>query len=140
MRDRLAANIRCVLGISFDLGRFESEVSKPEMPDISISRLFDFNADLIWFLIPMRIFRPWFERHFLGMIPYEIEKNLSRLASQWTESINTAIRNIQLEAERSVRDQLATVESLLSQTRSEAGGIRSALDQIGSQMSVLRSE
>ena len=29
-----------------------------------------FNTDLLWFVIPMAIFRPWAERHLLGRIPY----------------------------------------------------------------------
>lgn len=118
------------MGIVFDLGHFKSEVSKPDIPDTSISRLFDINIDLLWFLIPMPIFRPWFERHFLDSIPWEIEKNLSRLASQWTDKINAAIRNIQMETEKTVRDQISTVESLLSQAPSESGGIKSGLEEI----------
>ena len=73
-----------------------------------------------------------FEKHFLGRISWEVEKNLSRLASQWTEGVNKAILRMQQDAEASVRDQIATVESLLSRTRSEAEGIRAALGDIES--------
>jgi hypothetical protein len=66
------------------------------------------------------------------MIPYEIEKNLSRLASQWTEKINAAILQMQREAERHVRNQLLTVESLLSRTQSEAEGIKMSLSEVES--------
>jgi len=138
-RDRLAGNIRQALGISFAPGSFESEVKKPSAPSIAIGILFVFNIDLLWFIIPMAIFRSRVERHFIGLIPYEVEKNLSRLASQWTEGINAAIRSIQTEAERSVRDQIATVESLLSRTQSEAEGIRSDLAEIELQSSLVRS-
>jgi hypothetical protein len=99
-------------------------------PHIDIGKLFMFNTDLLWYIISMGIFRPWVEKHFISKIPYEIEKNLSRLACQWTEEINTAIRGIQTEAERSVRDQIATVESLLSRSPSETEEIRSSLAEI----------
>jgi hypothetical protein len=138
-RDRLADNIQQALGIRFAPGQFESEIGKPSAPSIAIGNLFVFNTDLLWFIIPMAIFRPWAVRHFLGRIPYEIEKNLSRLASQWTDRINTAILRMQREAEKSVRDQIATVESLLSRTESEAEDIRSALEKIDSLSSVLDS-
>ena len=137
--DRLAGNIERALGIRFTPGYFASEVKKPSTPDISIGSLFLFNTDLLWFIIPMAIFRSLVEKHFLGMIPYEVEKNLSRLASQWTEGINAAIRSIQTEAERSVRDQIATVESLLSRSQSEAEGIQSDLAEIELQSSLVRS-
>jgi GTP-binding protein EngB required for normal cell division len=138
-RDRLADNIQQALGIRFAPGQFESEIRKPSAPRIAIGNLFVFNTDLLWFIIPMAIFRPWAVKHFLGRIPYEIEKNLSRLASQWTDRINAAILRMQREAEKSVRDQIATVESLLSRTQSEAEGIRSALEEIDSLSSVLDS-
>ena len=129
-RDRLAGNIKQALGIHFSPGPIQSEVRKPSIPDTSISNLFMFNTDLLWFIIPMAIFRPWAEKHLLGRIPYEIEKNLSRLASQWTDGINAAIFGMQRETAKRVRDQIATVESLLSRTQSEAAGIRSAIEEI----------
>ncbi len=138
-RDRLAGNIQQALGIHFNPGLFESEVRKPPVPDVAIGNLFVFNTDLLWFIIPMRIFRSWAVRHFLKRIPYEIEKNLSRLASQWTEGVNAAILRMQREAEKSVRDQISTVESLLSRTQSEAGGIRDALNEIESLKATIHS-
>jgi hypothetical protein len=86
----------------------------------------------------MPIFRRSFEKHFLSMVPWEIEKNLSRLATQWSDGVNAAIRNIQVEAEKSVKDQISTVESLLSQAPSESEGIKSALEEIDAQISVVR--
>ncbi len=86
-----------------------------------------FNTDLLWFVIPMWLFRSWADRHFLNRIPYETEKNLSRLASQWTEGINNAILKMQRDAERNVREQITTMESLLSRTQSESEGIRESI-------------
>jgi hypothetical protein len=99
-RDRLAGNIQQALGIRFSPGPLQSEVKKPSVPDTSISNLFMFNTDLLSFIIPMAIFRPWAEKHLMGRIPYEIEKNLSRLASQWTDGINAAIFGMQRETAR----------------------------------------
>jgi hypothetical protein len=131
-RDRLAGNINRALGIQFQVEPFGIDLQMPALPDVAISNLFMFNTDLLWFVIPMGIFRSWADGHFLNRIPFETEKNLSRLASQWTESINAAILKIQRNAERNVRDQLSTVESLLSRTQSEAEEIRIALLEVES--------
>ena len=80
----------------------------------------------------MSVFRSWADRHFLKRIPDEVEENLARVASQWTERINAAIQTIQREAEKSIREQVSTVESLLSRTQSEVEGIRSAIVEIES--------
>jgi GTP-binding protein EngB required for normal cell division len=131
-RDRLAGNIEQALGMQFQAHPFKIEIQKPSTPTVAISNLFMFNTDLLWFVIPMSIFRSWADRHFLSRIPYETEKNLSRLASQWTEKINSAILAMQRNAEQYVRDQLLTIESLLSQTHSEACEIRISLSEVES--------
>lgn len=126
-RDRLAGNIEQALGTRFSFEPFEIELHKPTIPDIAISNLFMFNTDLLWFVIPMWLFRSWADRHFLNHIPYETEKNLSRLASQWTDGINSAILKMQQDAEKNLREQTLTIESLLSRTQSESEGIRESL-------------
>ena len=129
-RDRLARNIEQSLGMRFEAEPFEIDLEKPSSPDVSISNLFMFNTDLLWFLIPISIFRSWADRQFLKRVPYEVDKNLSRLASQWTERINAGILKMQRGAEQAVRDQLSTVESLLSRKQSEAEKIRKRLSEI----------
>jgi GTP-binding protein EngB required for normal cell division len=138
-RDRLALNIEQALGIRFQAEPFEIYLQKPSSPDVAISNLFMFNTDLLWFVIPMIVFRSWADRHFLNRIPYETEKNLSRLASQWAEKINAAILKMQRDSEHYVRDQLSTVESMLSRTRSEAEGIRMTLSEVESFRSMISS-
>ncbi len=138
-RDRLARNIEQALGMRFEAEPFEIELEKPSSPDVSIGNLFMFNTDLLWFLIPMSLFRAWADRHFLKRVPYEVDKNLSRLASQWTERINDAILKMQRDAERTVRDQLSTVESLLFRKQSEAEGIRKSLSEVESLKGLLFS-
>jgi GTP-binding protein EngB required for normal cell division len=128
-RDRLAINIEQALGMRFSSEPFAIEIEKPAAPDIAISNLFMFNTDLLWFVIPMWLFRSWANRHFIKMIPYETEKNLSRLASQWTEGINAAILKMQRDAEKSVREQIHTIESQLERTQSDSEEIRKALSE-----------
>jgi GTP-binding protein EngB required for normal cell division len=129
-RDRLAGNIEQALGTRFSMEPFEIECDKPTIPDIAIGNAFLFNTDLLWFVIPMRLFRSWADRHLLNRIPYETEKNLSRLASQWTDGVNGAILKMQRAAERSVREQILTIESLLSGRGSDSESIRASLSEV----------
>lgn len=85
---------------------------------------------MIWFLIPMFIFRRLFERHYLNQVPGEVFVNLSRLAAQWEERVNKAIEGMKKQALKYVEDELATIESLLSKARGRTDEIRRAMDEI----------
>jgi signal recognition particle receptor subunit beta len=136
-RDRLAGNIRKALGMQFDPEPFEVELEKPARPNISISSPFMFDIDLLWFVIPMAIFRPWIEKRLMARIEPEVEKNMSRLASQWTEAVNTRIAALEAKAVRTVQEQILTVEALLSKTGSEAEQIRRDIGELEARRAAL---
>ena len=48
-------------------------------PDISIGQVFLFHFDLLWFLIPMAVFRGHFERHFIRQLARQVYVNTSCL-------------------------------------------------------------
>lgn len=123
-RSLLGQNIEKVLGVKLAEADWKIEVSEPEHPDIKAVRPFDYHFDLIWFLIPMFIFRRLFEKNFLSKIPHEVEANLSRLAAQWEDRINRTIEEMRKQALKYVQDELATIEALLSGTQGQSGEIR----------------
>ncbi|MFH1028083.1 MAG: hypothetical protein V1791_08780 [Pseudomonadota bacterium] len=90
-RKFLNENIQKVLGVQLAEVEWEIDVEEPHRPDIFATKSFDIHLDLIWFLIPMFIFRGLFGRHFLREIPREVEINLSRLAAQWEKRINAVL-------------------------------------------------
>jgi len=139
-RGLLNQNIERVLGLKLAEAEWKIEVSEPSQPDIKIGRTFDFHFGLIWFLIPMFIFRPFFERHFLNEVPNQIFVNLSRLAAQWEERINKAIEGMKKQALKYVQDELATMESLLSQTQGRTEEIRRRVDDLKGQLKRLEDE
>jgi len=110
----LAENVERVLGVKLAETEWRIEVIEPTQPDIKIGRTFDFHLDMFWFLIPMFIFKPLFERHYLNQIPWVVEVNISRLAAQWEERINQAIEDICTQALEYVREETTTIESLLA--------------------------
>jgi GTP-binding protein EngB required for normal cell division len=127
---RLAENVFRTLGTPLQAGELRIEVQEPAAPDISVGRLYDTHWDLLWFLIPMSVFRRSFDRYFRGRVPYEVEKNLSRLATQWSDAIGAAITAMERQAREEVRAQLETIAHLLSQTSMEAPRIEADLAEI----------
>jgi GTP-binding protein EngB required for normal cell division len=122
-RMMLNDNIDKVLGIKLAETDWKIEVTEPDKPDIGVLYTFDFKLDLLWFLIPMFIFRRFFEQHFLKAIPWVTEVNISRLITQRETRINKAIDGMRKQAEDYIKDELSTIDALLSQPRGTTGEI-----------------
>jgi small GTP-binding protein len=133
-RALLNQNIERVLGIRLAEAEWKIEVMEPQQPDIRISRTFDFHLTLFWFLIPMVIFRPFFERHYLNQLPNIVEVNLSRLAAQWEDRINKVIGEMKKQALKYVQDELDTIDSLLSRAHGQSDQIRRTMDELKGQL------
>jgi GTP-binding protein EngB required for normal cell division len=131
-QDRLAKEIGRALGIRFAGARFDAQVEEPSHPDVRLSPAFDTHFELLWFLIPMPVFRPLVRRHFLRRIPWEAEKNLSRVAAQWADAIGGVIDMLSREASEFLDRELTTIEGLVGATGSRTGEIRGALADLAS--------
>jgi GTP-binding protein EngB required for normal cell division len=136
-RTLLNQNIEKVIGLKLAEAEWKIEVTEPHQPDIKTSRTFDFHFDMIWFLIPMFIFRRLFERHYLNQVPGEVFVNLSRLAAQWEERINKAIEGMKKQALKYVQDELGTIESLLSKAHGRTDEIRQTMDELSRELEQL---
>ena len=130
----LGRNIETVLGVKLADTEWTIEVAEPGRPDFEMGHVFDFHFDLLWFLFPMFIFRPLFERHFRNHIPRLVEINMSRLTTQWESRINKAIEDMRKQASRYIRDELATIESLLEGERGRSEEIRLAIGAVVARM------
>ena len=136
-RNLLDRNIETVLGVRLSPAEWTIDVPEPSRPDVAFVKVFDFHLDLLWFLIPMALFRGLFERHFLKKIPEIGQMHLSRLAYQWEVRINRTIEDIRDQALRYVQDELATINGLLSrfagqseEIRRTIGGLRDELREL----------
>jgi len=91
------------------------ELVLPEVtrPDVSVYWAFDTNIDLLWWLIPMPLFRRSFGRFFSKRIAAEAEKNLYREVSLLTKDINKSLESMQEETLRQLRNDLITAEKIL---------------------------
>jgi hypothetical protein len=130
--DRLAKEIERALGIRFEGARFDPEVEEPSHPDVRLSPTFDTHFELLWFLIPMPVFRPLVRRHFLRRVPWETEKNLSRVAGQWADAAGASIDGLFRDATEFLEREMETIAGLVGEAdagnRSEE--IRAALAEL----------
>jgi hypothetical protein len=130
--DRLAGEIERALGIRFEGTRFDPQVEEPAHPDVRLSPTFDTHFELLWFLIPMPVFRPLVRRHFLRRIPWEVEKNLSRVAGQWADAMGASIDVLYRDATEFLGREMETIAGLVGEA--DAGNrleeIRAALAEL----------
>jgi methyl-accepting chemotaxis protein len=136
-QDRLAKSIEQALHITFTGAEFESAVREPKRPDIGIGRVFDTPIETLWFIIPMFIFRPLVNRHFLHLLPWEIEKNLHRLAAQWSTAIGKSVDDLAEQAQRFIQEEMTTIEGLVAKAQDQRPAIEQAmatLDSLSSQI------
>jgi hypothetical protein len=129
-KDRLAAQVIRTLGIPFSGVQFEARVSSPTRPDTAIGRTFDTPWDSIWFLVPMWLFRPLVRRHFRRIISWEVEKNLFRLAAQWSGAIDDSITAMVDEARGFMRVEQETILRLLTAGTNDLERIEKAIADI----------
>ena len=127
-QDRLAGSIQKALGLTFRGATFQATVKQPARPDVQIGRVFDHPFELLWFVIPMWLFRPLVQRHFLRGLPWEVEKNLHRLTGQWSESIGRTVDDLARQAEDFVREELDTVEGLVAAAQDQRAAVEQAMD------------
>jgi len=88
----------------------------------------------------MFLFRKWFERHFIGLIPKAVEVNLSRLGAQWENRINAAIEEMRKQAVGYVRDEIATIEVLLAGSPEQSSEIQDLIAGLRSRLAALGAE
>ena len=116
-RDRLSDGAMRAFGVPLRTTETEIDVVEPGTPDIRVGRVFDRNWELLSPVLPVWMVKAAVHRHFAGAISYLVYQNLSRLSTQWEESINGALWGIEKEARRRLDELTDTVERLI-----ESGG------------------
>jgi GTP-binding protein EngB required for normal cell division len=131
-QDRLAKEIERALGLSFGGAQFHAEIEEPARPDVRVGKTFDTQIELLWFLIPMGIFRPLVLRRFRKQILWETEKNLSRLSGQWADAVNRSIQHLSRQALAFMRNELTTLRGLVESAEDRRADIERALGVLDS--------
>lgn len=139
-RDRLSERTLQVYGIALRTTELEIQIEEPQTPDISVGRIFDRNWELLSPVAPMWLVGRLAERHFARRLPYIVEKNLSRLTSQWDESIRAEMVRTGKEAEQRFAELISTVEQLIATSSDGLPKLREDLEQVDSSLVKLQEQ
>jgi hypothetical protein len=118
-RDRLARNLSRTLNVTLSPLNWDVRTPHVTAPDTRISKTFDTNWELLWWAIPMPLFGWLFRRHCIGLIPWEVEKNMHRLVSDWHDSVAKGMNDLRNQAIAWVRAELDTLSQLLTRQLDE---------------------
>ncbi len=131
-RDRLSDKAMRGFGVPLRTSEQEIQLHEPHTPDIHIGHVFDRSWELLSPVLPMSLVGPLVRSHFNRKLPYMIEKNLSRLATQWDESIRGAMTELVTEAHRRIDELVATIGLLIFTSSQDAPRIREDLERLQS--------
>lgn len=135
--ERLSNNIKSVLGIDITSQEWNIEFKSIKKPDISIFRTFDSHIDLLWFLFPMSVFKRFFKKYFLNQIPDEVDKNIQRLTSDYTELINNIVDNISSETLEHIKNEINTIEKALKSIYSRKNEYIDAIEKLNNLSNII---
>jgi GTP-binding protein EngB required for normal cell division len=129
-RDRLNRNIRAAMGITISQAVWQAKPARLSAIPIRVSRTFMTPWEMLWWLLPMKLIGWLFRRHVLGLIGWEVNKNLARLTVDWSDAVKAALTDQRNQASEWVDAELATLDRMLGQQKDEASVFRAALDQL----------
>lgn len=128
-RDRLGRNVREAMQINIAPIAWKAQHPALAVVPVALSLTFMTQWELLWWLLPMKLIGGLFRRHLLERVPWEVQKNLIRLAGDWAGATDRAIVDLCTEAIAWVEAELFTLERLLRQTPPDAVRFRKALEQ-----------
>ena len=127
LRDRLARNLTRATGVTLPPLAWQPPRPRVAIAPVAIGRTLDTQWELLWWMIPMRVFGGVFRRHCAGRVSWEVEKNLTRLAGAWSDATTAAVAALEVQAARWIHDELVTLRGILSRAESESDRIRTTL-------------
>jgi len=130
-RDRLSDRTMRAFGVPLRTTETEIGVVEPRTPDVRVGRVFDRNWELLSPILPVWVVKAAVHRHFARTVAYLVYQNISRLGTQWEESIHSALWAVEKEARRRLDELMGTVERLVESGASErAPEIRADLEKL----------
>lgn len=129
-QNRLQQNLHDATGLTISAANWICEQPRVKVIPVAVGRTLMMSWEMLSWLLPMSLFGGIFRRHVVGRVPWEVEKNLTRLVSDWTESVNAAIVTLRSQAETWVDTEMKTLDGLLAGTILEAVAYQEALTQL----------
>ncbi len=128
--DRLADHVHAALGVFLTPPEFTLEVAEPSAPPIDVAYAFDVAFSTAGNLIPLILVRVPIHRALLRKARWEVEKNLSRLASDWRDRVAAGISELTHQAEKQALDEVTSLEQLAAHSASKAPELRKAIAEL----------
>jgi nucleotide-binding universal stress UspA family protein len=130
-RDRLSDGVMRAFGAPLRTTETEIDVIAPDVPDIRVGRVFDRNWELLSPVLAVWMAKAAVHRYFARTIPYVVYQNLSRISSQWEESLNGALWGIEKEGSRRLDESIDTVVRIVESGNNElAPQLRADLERL----------
>lgn len=129
-RDRLNHNVNREMGIALSAVAWEMRRPAVGAPPVAVGQTFMTQWELLWWLIPMRLAGRLFRRHCAKRVFWEVEKNLARLVSDWSDSTATAINDLASKAAEWAGRELTMLSRLLARQPTDAEEVRAALSRL----------
>jgi hypothetical protein len=130
-RDRLSESTMRGFGVPLRTTETEIDVVEPSTPSVRVGRVFDRNWELLSPIVPAWTVETMVRRHFTRTISNLVSQNLSRLATQWEESVNAALWRIEKESRRRMDELMTTVDRLVgSGVKKRTPQLRADLERI----------
>ena len=137
--DRLTMNVETILGIKLNAIALHTEVERIKQPDISVSYSFDISLDMLWFFFPMLLFRKIFKKFFFKKIPFEVEKNLSRLTSDIAENISKVIETNRKLVGQYIYNEILSIENIIDNQKFELSNYNQAIEEISQAKDIIQN-
>jgi GTP-binding protein EngB required for normal cell division len=129
-RNRLAKQSLEALGMPLETTQVELAIQYPRSPDIRVGRIFDHNWELLSAAAPMSLLQGAVKRHFERRVADAVFMNLSRLASQWDETVGAALLVLEKDSIERFDTLIATIEKLIASAGQDAPRIREDLNRL----------
>ena len=129
-RNRLSERILETLGVPLRTTEMELRTEDPKSPDVRVGKIFDRNWELLSWLIPMALVRGGVLKHYRRKVGELVFTNLSRLASQWEDIVNTALLGLEKESIRRLDGLVGTIEKLIASAEQQAPRIREDIGKL----------
>lgn len=118
--DRLAAHVQAALGLRLPPHEVTLTMRTPGAPPVQVGFAFDAAFGIVAPLLPLALIRPLLERSLLRKTRYEVEKNISRLASAWRDCVAAEVEALIRQAEEYAANELTALEHSLGQAPAAA--------------------
>lgn len=139
-RNRISEAALATLGVPLRTTEFVFEIESPQSPDIRIGKIFDRNWELLSAIVPMALVKGVLRNHFRQRISAVVFKNLSRLAFQWEEIVNSALNQMEREALSRLESLVSTLDHLLSSAPRESVAIDEDLMQLNDALASIHAQ